>query len=366
VTSWRMNVARWLCAILLSSLPAVSSAQTVQQQLTDEVKRLRKEASAQPEGELWKDLKPSVETGLDRIEKDVAASRVLVAVRGLANIRFHLLAVAYVNQRAEVARGDLSGFEREWRRVDGEMRPVERLFREATWGKTPAVVRALAESTLATTRPLYEASREYAAATAVPYGLFYLGQARGALDFAQFSRKLRFAESYGHFPARSFAVEIDRLEQQVEKAYRPPLSIDRHRDFIGLNAWIKRAVELDQGKLYYGALYAYLEATRSLGELLVASPRAADLARLKESAIAFEKRLGEPRRDHSIARLFIELAGRETERAQASEEASGRSARAIVEQVLPAYFAALERTAGGPATAAKAELTVTLVRWPYT
>lgn len=365
MSSWRTGVVRWLCAILLSSLPVAAAAQSLQQQLADEVKRLRKQADAQPDGEMWKQLKPAVEAGLDRIGKDVADGRLLVALRGLANIRFNVLAVAYLKERAE-AQGDLAGFEREWRRMDGELRPVERRQREMAWGNVPVAVRALAESSLGTARPLYEASREYAAATAPVYGVFYLGQARGALDYSDFVRKLRFAESYGQFPARSIAVEIDRLEQQVGKAYQPPLSIDRHRDFIILNAWIKRAIELDQGKLYHGALYAYLEATRSLGELLAQPPSAEDLVRLKDSVSAFEKRLDQPGRDSSIGRLFVELAQREIERAQAGEEASGPSARAIVEHSLPAYFAVFERGPGDTATTAKAALTVTLVRWPYT
>lgn len=360
-----MGVGRWLCTFLLLSVPTLAAAQAFEQQLADEVKRLRQQAATQPDSEMWKQLKTNVENGLATIEKDVAAGRLLVALRGLANIRFHLLAAVYSSEHAE-AQADLAAFEREWRRMDGELLPAERRQRELAWDNAPAAARALAESSLGTTRPLYEGSREYAAATAPLYGLFYLGQAQGALDYAQFVRKLRFPEMYAPFAARSIAVEIDRLEQQVEKAYQPPLSIERHRDFIVLNAWIKRAGELDQGKLYYGAMHAYLEAVRSLGEMLVAAPTGDDLARLKQTAEEFEKQASQPGTDHSIARMFVELAQREIGRAQAGEAASGLSARAILEHSLPAYFAALGRGADTTTTTAKAELTVTLVRWPFT
>jgi hypothetical protein len=276
------------------------------------------------------------------------------------------LANIYLNERGAAAQSNMAEFEREWRRMDGELLPAERRQRGMAWGNAPAAVRALAEASVGTTRPLYEASREYAAATQPLYGLFYLGQARGALDFAAFARKLKFPASPAPFPARSLAVEIDRLEQQVEKAYQPPLSIERHPQFIGLNAWIKRAVELDQSKLYHGAMVTYLEAVRSLGELTGTAPSAEELARLKESAAAFEKRAAEPGRDHSIARMYIELAQREIERAQAGDEAAGRSARALVEGSLPAYYAAVERGSGATTATAKAGLTVTLVRWPFT
>jgi len=359
-----MGARSWLCAIFLLSLPAVAATQSVEKQLADEVQRLRKQAAAQPDGDLWKQVKPGVEAGLDRIEKDVAAGRLLVAVRGLGNIRFNLLAAVYSAEHA-AAQNDMAEFEREWRRMDGELLPAERRQRQMAWGSSPAVVRALAEASLGTTRPLYEASREYAAATQPLFGLFYLGQAKGALDFTLFARRLKFPEARAQFPARSLAVEIDRLEQQVEKAYQPPLSIERHPQFIGLNAWVKRAVELDQGKLYHGAMVTYLEAVRSLGELTGAAPTAEDLTRLKESAAEFEKRASLPGVDHSLARLYVELAQREIERAQAGEAPSGLSARALVENSLPAYFAAVER-AGSATTTAKAELTVTLVRWPFT
>jgi len=350
---------------LLLAFPAALAAQSVEQQLGEEVMRLRKLGAAQPDGDLWKDLKPRIEAGLDRIEKDLAAGHTLVALRGMANIRVHLLAVAYANDRA-AARKDLTAFEQEWRRVDGELRPLERRQREAAWGPAPAAARALAEASLGTALPLYEASREYAAVTTPLDGLFYMGQARGALDYAQLLRKLRFAESYGQFAPRSLAAEIDQFEQQVEKAYQPPLSIERHRDFIQLNAWVKRAVELDQRKLYYGALYAYLEAVRSLAELLAGAPSVGQLAELQVSATRFEPRLGERGRDDSIGRMFLELAQREIERAQAGEAASAVSARAIVEKVLPAYFAVVERNGNESTVAAKTELTVTLVRWPFT
>jgi hypothetical protein len=66
--------------------------------------------------------------------------------------------------------------------------------------------------------------------------------------------------------------------------------------------------------------------------------------------------------DHSIGTLFLEVAASDADTAHAG---GAVVASAIVEDVLPRYFAAL-----GPAVAAAApgrpEVAVTLVRWPYT
>ena len=67
--------------------------------------------------------------------------------------------------------------------------------------------------------------------------------------------------------------------------------------------------------------------------------------------------------DHSIGRMFVEQA----EHFLAHDDAKAPSPipAAVVSDVLPRYFAALEPRAATP-PAAPATVTITLVRWPYT
>ncbi len=345
------------------SLAQPAGEPAIQQQLAADVERLRKAVAAQPESEFWKQVKPGVEAVLDRVTQDVDAGRLLVALRGLATLRTNVEGFAFLAERPQIAAGDSGAFKAEWQRMDSELRGIEQAYRKSP--RAPAAVRALGEAAWGMARPLYEASLEYAAATEAQYGLFYLGQARAAADYARFSQTMGFPVSGTQLPERSYAMEIDKLDQQVEAAYQPPLSIERHSDFIGVNAWLKRATELDQKRLYLGALYAYLEATRTMGEVLAAVPSADELAKLKEAASGLAKRLDEPGKDHSLGRLFLDLAEREIARGAAGEQQPARSARVLVEQVLPAYFAALEKVAPGT-TAGQKLVTVTLVRWPFT
>jgi hypothetical protein len=72
-----------------------------------------------------------------------------------------------------------------------------------------------------------------------------------------------------------------------------------------------------------------------------------------------EARIDSGETDHSIGRLFVEMA--QADLAEAREE----RAAALVSDVLPRYFAALE--ASRPAARApQPRVTVTLVRWPFT
>ena len=346
----------------------VSSAQSAHEQLRDEVARLRKVAAEQTDdGDLWKQIGPGTITGLDRIAKDLDAGRTFVALRALAIFRVNLLGYAFAATHLDIAKDDMKAFDAQRQRMDGELRRLEEQYRAGQWGNQPAAVRATAEASWGMARPLFDGSRDYAAATSTKYGLFYLGQAQAAADFALFCRALRFDGKAGQIAVRSFAVDTDALDVKVENAYQPPLSIERHSDFISINGWIKRATELDQWRLYYGALYAYLEGVRSFGDLQTTVPKKKELPALGKMHAALAKQFAAAGRDHSIAQMYLELAARELERAQAGEEASGRTARVLLEHVVPAYAAALERAAAVPAaTPNQKVVTVTLVRWPFT
>ena len=67
--------------------------------------------------------------------------------------------------------------------------------------------------------------------------------------------------------------------------------------------------------------------------------------------------------DHSIARIFVEMA----EAGVASDDpARRRQAADIVADVLPAYHGALRPETRSTTTAVDPAVTITLVRWPFT
>jgi len=79
------------------------------------------------------------------------------------------------------------------------------------------------------------------------------------------------------------------------------------------------------------------------------------------------KKVSTSKRDDSIAQIFLEKANgwlNKPERAAPSPD-EWRSVRVIVEQILPAYYAALKPAAPVQRQATRTA-TLTLVRWPYT
>ena len=168
-------------------------------------------------------------------------------------------------------------------------------------------------------------------------------------------------------PLRSLAPELEALQEKTNAAFQPPRSIDMHPRFIVLNSTLKFARELDSAKAYAGALYQYLDAVRNFGMLDPTVPDAAKQAALRNSVAEEMKKAAASKRDDSITQIFLERASgwlNKTDGAAPSSD-EWRAIQAIVEQVLPAYNAALKPAAPLQQRAGRTA-TLTLVRWPYT
>jgi len=181
-------------------------------------------------------------------------------------------------------------------------------------------------------------------------------------DFASFCRSLK-EKTPGRPPRlRPLNAEIDALEGDLLALYRPPVSIDRHREFITAHATLKEARELDEAGLRHGALLRYLDAARLAVPLRAAQPTA-DPAAISAKLGEHEDRMARQDVDHSVGRLFLESARADLEAPPA--DTGPVIAAAIASDVLPRYFAALE-VAPPQQQRPAPRVTVTLVRWPYT
>lgn len=294
--------------------------------------------------------------------------RRLLALQRLAAAWMDVAAQDYLRERPAAQRNDPAAFETEWARMGRVLRddlgtpsPV------AFEGVRPALARAVGEAALAQVKVYYEASLDYGQNTEPQSGLFYLGMAQGQHELATFIRTLEKPGPHRTPPLRALGADLDALEAELLAAYRPPASVDKHQDFIALSSTVKEARELDAAGLRYGALLRYLQAARLLA-LLTGPPASPEngAEMLAKRLQEFEKRLTTGDVDHSIGRMFLQAA-----QASIAQTAAGTSpavAIAVVGDVLPRYFAAL-----GPAPSpltmppqATPQVTVTLVRWPYT
>jgi hypothetical protein len=212
----------------------------------------------------------------------------------------------------------------------------------------------MGEAARAQVRGYYKASLDYAHNTMPDQGYYYLGTAEGQRAVAAFCQTLTAPSNLRAPALRSIRPELRSLEAEMLAVYQPPLSVERHGEFIVASSTLKEARELDAAGLHHGALLRYLQAAQIFAPLRQppTPPLAADAlaAKLREHAA----RLSAGGIDHSLGQLFLEMAQSEAE-----------NAPVIASDILPRYFAALE-PAPPEAPQPEPQVTVTLVRWPYT
>lgn len=273
----------------------------------------------------------------------------------------YLVALAYAREHAAASRSQ-EALEAEWKRAGPGLLGAEKEASAWLPGLRPAAVRAIAEAEVPAVRVSYDASLVYGRATDASSGVYYLGEAEAHREFSALCRSLSEPVS-GREPAfRPIGPEIDTLQARMLAVYRPPVSIDRHGEFIGASSALKEARALDAAGSIRGALLRYLQAALRF-QPLREHPPVFDAVATPESLEAMAKRLGEPGVDHSLGRLFLETAQSDLE--DTSAAATHATAAAVAGVVLPLYFAALEPAR--PSTPAPAaSVTVTIVRWPYT
>jgi len=272
-----------------------------------------------------------------------------------------------VQAKGETVKSGLQAFETEWGKASVALTALDEQARRRDWSHMPAAARALAEAAQGKAIPLMDGGRGFAYATKPGDGLFYMGQAQGEEAFAAFLFALKMPTPAAPLQLRSYLPELQRLQDKTNAEFQPPKSIDLHDRFIALNSTLKLAQELDSSRAYAGALYEYLEAMRHFAMLSAAVPEAGKLAQLKTTLAEEQTRLSASKRDDSIAQIFIDRAQGWLAHPDGSASSSDelRSVQIVVEQVLPAYYAALKPAAPVQRASAKT-VNLTLVRWPYT
>lgn len=354
-------------ALLVFLLPALACGASAppdpaQDPLAAEIARSKALLQSKPDNQIWAEVRQPSQTALTRAEEDLREGRRLLALQRLTNVQANLATATYLSEHM-AQKPDMAGFEAEWARMGGALRADLGTPSPSAFDGQPAAARALGEAAVPQIRGYYDASLEYGRATMPEAGIYYLASAEAQRAVAEYIRKLSGPKPKGTPPRlRSIRPEIDALEDEMLSVYKPPVSIDRHGEFIVASSTLKEAYELDASGLRYGALLRYLQAAQQFAPLRPAPP-AVDAATLDKRLSELETRLSTGEVDHSLGQLFLETA--EAEAAMATPGSASKTAATIANDVLPRYFAALE-PARTEAPKPAAQVAVTLVRWPYT
>lgn len=198
--------------------------------------------------------------------------------------------------------------------------------------------RALIESSTTRAERLFHASLPYAKASSPWSGVYYLGEAEGNLRFRDFVRSIAGGGTSEKAPERArIAALLDELERATVKFFGSDIT---NQPVIAVSVRLKEAREL-------------LDAGRLDGATLMAVEARAALSRRGGPSPAYPQEAAGRR--GTIPALLETWA---------SDEEPPMS-DALRKEVLP-YYGALF-LAGPPRAATRAaQVTVTLVRWPYT
>ncbi len=303
---------------------------------------------------------------LKAADKDLQLNRTYLSLERLLQAVGLLEGVAEADGKEHVIES-MPAFDAEWEKASRELAALSGEVKARDWSSAPAGLRALAETALGRSVPLLDGGRGFAFSTKPADGLFYVGQARGQGKFARFCGTLPMENKKPGWSARSMLPDLLALQAKADAAFKPPASIDQHPRFIALNSTIKLARELDASKSYYGAFYQYLESVRHFAMLDPAPVDAAKQKELKSRIDAELAKLAASGRDDSIPQILLERAAEQATHPDGSAPTADewRSAEAIVNNVLPAYAAAMKSAPALPETKGKT-IDITLVRWPYT
>jgi hypothetical protein len=353
---------------------AASSQRDAPAKIEAEINRLRKSLAAEPDSNpQWKEPKTAIERTLDQAVDDLRSGRLYLSLELLSGALVSFRGFERANGKTddELFKEGLSGIEAEVIKARVELARSVQQSRQDGSADAALVVRALAEQAQGEAAELIEGGRGFALLTGVASdrlnnyssALYYVGNSEGQSEVIGFYDSLSLPRTGVPFPLRSVSTELGPLQDRTTASFRPPRAIEQHADFIRLNATLKQAEELDAAHLYAGALYQYLDAVQQFAKLGAEAPDAQKQSKLKVDIQELRARLSASKQDSSLAQLFLERA--ESRLAQSPGDDDWKTIGAIVEQVMPAYFAML-KPAPVQDHPAKAGVTVTLVRWPYT
>jgi hypothetical protein len=310
---------------------------------------------------------------LQRSRRALEAGYLYASLYDLQPVMVEVATREYTESKRELDKAGFDAFDREWQSVGLQLSQQDATLTEARVDALPAAVSALVQSAQEQSRSLYQAARLYGRETTTPYGLHYIGQAKGFLDFAVWSAGLPFPRSASaQQPARAPEKEIAELERELLQAYERPDATKQQGQFNEVSAQLNFAGDLNRKGKPLAALQTYLEASMMLGLMDVPSVNAPDVNKLQKQGQELKARFNKGRQDQSIGQMYWEIAENNlaVPAADRSSERAARRAAAILERVLPRFFQYAESDDGAPVAAAAApagaKVKVTLVRWPYT
>ena len=304
-----------LAAIVLVCTTPLTIGQT--ERIAAEITRLESDAPAV----IAESSRAPVMSRLERARRALAAGQTYLALYDLQTV--YEAEAGYRLAVAEKSVPDHSTFTSRWKQMGAPPDPPAH--------KAPVLfVEALAQGAEGRAPATYRASLPYAQDSGIMAGLYYLAESHAMVRFAALCRSVDGRPS-GRAPAlRSVEPALAEYEKGVVKAYDAAPAAKRPQ-YAGVNVAIKLARTLDEQGRHEGAVLQYL-VSRFRHAVIVGGGPIASLDVVRERVRNTSMPTGV---DHSIGEFFLQLASALLD----GPDASAGNAAAILDDVLPAYFA---------------------------
>ena len=274
--------------------------------------------------------------GLRPIPEDLAQGKVYVAFDRLASSQDILESAAFLSRHQEEVQ-EPKAFLALWE-ADGRtlQEDVTRIEKTGFAGRS-ALIQSWGEISTFRILTHHRASRMYAK-IGIEGGLYYLGNAHAAAEFASFCARIE-DDPKGALPRFRPLADVEaELSKSTVSAYgRGDASTLHHKNFIRLDSSLKEARQLIADHRDLGAAASLLEARFRLG--IIQRDPSAPISAPDPDRAPYRARLFDPAFDHSLA---LSLWERALDRVASSEEKDRREAAVLLEEVIPFYFQLLE------------------------
>jgi hypothetical protein len=310
---------------------SVVAAPDLDMRLSKEIDRLEATLRAIDSPSLGGDARPILEGDRTLLARARAAKSPFVRLYRLRDAAIGVETLRYVIEH-KPAEADLAHVQA---LADAQRSAIEKPLAPLSG---PALQLALRQITANRAEKLFRASVPFGKAASPANGLFYLGEAEGNRKFRDFVDSLSFGSVVEPRPNKAaIHLALEKLDTAALVAFETDPA---GRSAVSLSARLKEARELADRGFLEGAALTLLEAQLDISRRAEAPAKTAGASPMAH--------------DDSISAMF---------QAEARED-GGDTSRIVANDILPLYASLFAST--GIEKKIPKNVTVTLVRWPYT
>ena len=323
-----------LSVIVLLMASAIGFAQDPVKQIAAATDELEKQLNTSNVSE---DLKQQCTSDIADVRANLKHDFLFLSLYNLRTCRLELASISFASSKADVKT--LEALEQHWQQLGNQLAEKEKVLAQPSAKPLIALATAIAQSSQIQVKQYLQSGKLYAVNSNIAEGIYYLGRAPANVEFAIFTRSLRFPSPKTPATFRSLEPELTKIETAALRTYKAADVSKQQAQFNRLNSNLKVAGELNKASMFEGALLKYLESELLFGSMTTTAENE-DLEHLRGRLDETGKLLKDKKVDHSIGLLFWQMAETSLKPGSGAEPTPAQIKRGVVilNRVIPSYL----------------------------